>query len=68
MSFKQNLDNILIELENHKNKSNIYYYVQKRLDESLSQYYKELNQSMNYLSDNDRDIMKLAKRINKEDR
>ena len=68
MSFKQNVDNILIELENHKNKSNIYYYVQKRLDESLSQYYKELNQSMNYLSDNDRDIMKLAKRINKEDR
>ena len=68
MSFKQNLDNILIELENHKNKSNIYYYVQKRLDESLSQYYKELNQSMNYLSDNGRDIMKLAKRINKEDR
>ena len=68
MSFKQNLDNILIELENHKNKSNIYYYVQKRLDESLSQYYKELNQSINYLSDNDRDMIKLAKRINKEDR
>ena len=67
MSFKQNLDNILIELESHKNKSNIYYYVQKRLDESLSQYYKELNQSINYLSDNDRDMIKLAKRINKED-
>ena len=65
MSFKQNLDNILIELESHKNK---YYYVQKRLDESLSQYYKELNQSINYLSDNDRDMIKLAKRINKEDR
>ena len=68
MSFKQNLDNILIELESHKNKSSIYYYVQKRLDESLSQYYKELNQSINYLSDNDRDMIKLAKRINKEDR
>ena len=68
MSFKQNLDNILIELESHKNKSNIYYYVQKRLDESLSQYYKELNQSINYFSENDRDMIKLAKRINKEDR
>ena len=27
MSFKQNLDNILIELESHKNKSNIYYFL-----------------------------------------
>ena len=29
--------------------------------------YKELNNSINYLSDNERDMIKLAKKINREE-
>ena len=67
MSFERNLQNILQELKQHEHKSDISYYVEKRLEESLSQYYKELNSSINYLSDNERDIIKLAKKINREE-
>ena len=67
MSFKENLQNILQELKQHEHKSDISYYVEKRLEESLSQYYKELNSSINYLSDNERDMVKLAKKINREE-
>ena len=67
MSFKENLHNILQELKQHEHKSDISYYVEKRLEESLSQYYKELNSSINYLSDNERDMIKLAKKINREE-
>ena len=64
MSFKKNLQNILNELKKKKKKSSINYYVKERLEKSLNQYYKELNNSINYLSD-DRDVIKLAKKINK---
>ena len=67
MSFERNLQNILQELKQHEHKSDISYYVEKRLEESLSQYYKELNSSINYLSDNERDMIKLAKKINREE-
>ena len=67
MSFKENLHNILQELKQHEHKADIGYYVEKRLEESLSQYYKELNNSINYLSDNERDMVKLAKKINREE-
>ena len=64
MSFEKNLQNILKELKQHEKKSSINYYVKERLEKSLNQYYKELNNSINYLSD-DRDVIKLAKKINK---
>ena len=67
MSFERNLHSILQELKQHEHKSDISYYVEKRLAESLSQYYKELNSSINYLSDNERDMVKLAKKINREE-
>ena len=67
MSFERNLQNILQELKQHEHKSDISYYVEKRLEESLNQYYKELNSSINYLSDNERDMIKLAKKINREE-
>ena len=67
MSFERNLHSILQELKQHEHKSDISYYVEKRLEESLSQYYKELNSSINYLSDNERDMVKLAKKINREE-
>ena len=67
MSFERNLHSILQELKQHEHKSDIGYYVEKRLEESLSQYYKELNSSINYLSDNERDMVKLAKKINREE-
>ena len=67
MSFERNLQSILQELKQHEHKSDISYYVEKRLEESLSQYYKELNSSINYLSDNERDMIKLAKKINREE-
>ena len=64
MSFEKNLQNTLKELKQHEKKSSINYYVKERLEKSLNQYYKELNNSINYLSD-DRDVIKLAKKINK---
>ena len=64
MSFEKKLQNILKELKQHEKKSSINYYVKERLEKSLNQYYKELNNSINYLSD-DRDVIKLAKKINK---
>ena len=67
MSLERNLHSILQELKQHEHKSDIGYYVEKRLEESLSQYYKELNSSINYLSDNERDMVKLAKKINREE-
>ena len=67
MSFERNLHSILQELKQHEHKSDISSYVEKRLEESLRQYYKELNSSINYLSDNERDMIKLAKKINREE-
>lgn len=67
MSFEYTLYSMLNELQNYKNKHDITYYVQKRLNDSLVQYYKEVSSSLSYLHDSGRDIMKLTKQMNRKD-
>lgn len=67
MSFEYTLYSMLNELQNYKNKHDITYYVQKRLDNSLVQYYKEVSSSLSYLHDTDRDMMKLTKQMSRKD-
>lgn len=67
MSFEYTLYNMLNELQNYKNKHDITYYVQKRLNDSLVQYYKEVSSSLSYLHDTDRDMVKLTKQMSRKD-
>ena len=69
MSFSSNLNHISAELNKHKGKNRteiLQEHIQKRLNESLSQYYKELGNSLSYLSSNDRDKINVVKKMNKE--
>ena len=67
LSFANTLTNILNELQEYKGKHGITYYVQKRLDESLAQYYKEVNSSLSFLQDSNRNLIRLSKQLNKEE-
>lgn len=69
MSFSSNLNHISNDLNKHKGRNRneiLQGHIQKRLDDSLSQYYKELGNSLSYLSSNDRDNINIVKKINKE--
>ena len=69
MSFTSNLNHISNDLNKHKGRNRneiLQGHIQKRLDDSLSQYYKELGNSLSYLSSNDRDNINVVKKINKE--
>lgn len=69
MSFSSNLNHISNDLNKHKGRNRneiLQGHIQKRLDDSLSQYYKELGNSLSYLSSNDRDNINVVKKINKE--
>lgn len=67
MSFERTLSNMLNEIQNYKNKHDITYYVQKRLSNSLTQYYKEVSSSLSYLHDTNRDMGKLTKQMSRKD-
>ena len=69
MSFSSNLNHISHDLNKHKGRNRneiLQEHIQKRLNDSLSQYYKELGNSLSYLSSNDRDKINVVKKINKE--
>ena len=63
MSFKRNLNNILIELqEHHGNKSEVLAKcIQQRLDKSISTNYSDLSKSVDYLAS--KNSMKVVKKL-----
>lgn len=63
--FKHNLNKILAELSTYKkdNAKLIEYYINKRLNESLSTYYDTLNKSIEYFAT--KDNLKVLKKLNK---
>lgn len=68
MSFSNTLVQILNELQQYKNNDKlITKYVEQRLSQSLNQYYKDLNSSLNFLNSPNRDFKKLAKKLNKDE-
>lgn len=67
MSFDKTLNKMLNELQNYKGKHDITYYVQKRLNDSLTQYYKEVSSSLSFLHDTDRDMVKLTREMSRKD-
>lgn len=62
-----NLEQILIDLHNHKHKKEelLIYYINKRLTESLESYYSELSSSVKFL--NDKEELRVLKKLNKYD-
>ena len=67
MIFDKTLNKMLNELQNYKGKHDITYYVQKRLNDSLTQYYKEVSSSLSFLHDTNRDMVKLTKEMSRKD-
>ena len=65
MAFKDTLENMLNDMKNyHRDKNSLLiYYINKRLNESLNIYYKELENSITYLSS--KNDMKVLKKMNK---
>ena len=63
--FKHSLNKILAELSTYKkdNAKLIEYYINKRLNESLSTYYDTLNKSIEYFAT--KDNLKVLKKLNK---
>ena len=64
--FKTKLLEIKQELEKHDRDKNslLQYYINNRLSQSLRSYYKELNDSYNYLDR--KDSLKTLKQLNKD--
>lgn len=63
MTFKENLNDILKELNRHKrDKEKLkYQYIQSRLDETLERYYE--NMTKTFLDLSEKDEMEVLKRI-----
>lgn len=67
MGLRENLDSITEELsKRHRNPTQLMvYFINKRLNDSLKSYYKELSESAKYLSDR-KDDVNIIKRLNDE--